>query len=196
MANTDDAALAEAFRDSIPTETEADIEWAAYYKDPNITTKPTSQAPDWVPKDANGDPVGKTDTDLAQAYKDSLPAKGSAEYEQLSSAEKAWVNYYKDGADRPDTEPAWAANADKDDFDVPEGSSAKLEDPNATELDKAWAEYYLDQGDAKQLKKMSEEEAPIDLGMGLLRDDDGNLIQGTYYSRALPSILLPGRALR
>ena len=68
---------------------EADIEWAAYYKDPNVTTKPTSQAPDWVPKDANGDPVGKTDTDLAQAYKDSLPAKGSAEYEQLSSAEKA-----------------------------------------------------------------------------------------------------------
>lgn len=191
--NTDNATLAEAFRDSIPTETEADIEWAAYYKDPNVNAQPASQAPDWVPKDGNGDPIAKNDEGgLAQAYKDSLPAKGSAEYEQLSSAEKAWVNYYKDGADRPDTEPAWAANADKDDFDVPEGSSAKLEDPNATELDKAWAEYYLDQGDAKQLKKMSEEEAPIDLGMGLLRDDDGNLIQGTYYSRALPGINMLG----
>jgi len=30
------------------------------------------------------------------------------------------------------------------------------------------------------------------LGMGLLRDDDGNLIQGTYYSRALPGINMLG----
>ena len=46
--------------------------------------------------------------------------------------------------------------------------------------------------EASALKKMSEEEAPIDLGMGLLRDDDGNLIQGTYYSRALPGINMLG----
>lgn len=196
VENMDNAALAEAFRDSIPTETEADIEWAAYYKDPNVTTPPTSPAPDWVPKDANGDPVGKTDDKLAQAYKDSLPAKDSAEYAQLSSAEKAWVNYYKDdpaGSLRPDEVPVWAADTEpRDDFGVPMKVKDILDDPNATEHDKAWAEYYKDQGDVQKLKDMSEEEANIDLGMGLLEDANGKLVPGTYFNRALPGINMLG----
>lgn len=192
--NTDDAALAEAFRDSIPTETEADMEWAAYYKDPNVTTPPTSQAPDWVPKDANGDPVGKTDDKLAQAYKDGLPAQGSTEYAQMSDTEKAWVNYYKNdpaGSPRPDAEPVWATG-DKDDFGVPVKAREILKDPNATANDKAWAAYYVDQGDLTHLKMMAEEEAPIDLGMGLLRDANGDLVPGTYYNRTLPGIEMLG----
>lgn len=192
--NTDDAALAEAFRDSIPTETEADMEWAAYYKDPNVTTPPTSQAPDWVPKDANGDPVGKTDDKLAQAYKDGLPAQGSTEYAQMSDTEKAWVNYYKNdpaGSPRPDAEPVWATG-DKDDFGVPVKAREILKDPNATANDKAWTAYYVDQGDLTHLKMMAEEEAPIDLGMGLLRDANGDLVPGTYYNRTLPGIEMLG----
>lgn len=192
--NTDDAALAEAFRDSIPTETEADMEWAAYYKDPNVTTPPTSQAPDWVPKDANGDPVGKTDDKLAQAYKDGLPAQGSTEYAQMSDTEKAWVNYYKNdpaGSPRPDAEPVWATG-DKDDFGVPVKAREILKNPNATANDKAWAAYYVDQGDLTHLKMMAEEEAPIDLGMGLLRDANGDLVPGTYYNRTLPGIEMLG----
>lgn len=198
--NTDNAALAEAFRKNIPAgETDADREWADYYKDTTGTaTKPTSTAPDWVPKEANGDAVENTDAKLAQAYKDSLPAQGSEEYTQMSSAERAWVNYYKDdpaGSPKPDdAEPQWAAG-DKDDFGVPMKVKDILDDPNATEYDKAWAEYYKDQGDVQKLKDMSEEEANIDLGMGLLEDADGKLVPGTYFNRALPGINMLGFGL-
>ena len=103
------AALAEAFRDGIPTETEADIEWAAYYKDPKVTAQPTSPAPDWVPKDANGNIIDKNDENgLVQAYKDSLPAPGTSEYEALSNTEKAWTSFLKDdpaGSPNPADEP-------------------------------------------------------------------------------------------
>lgn len=201
---SDTAALAQAFRDNLP-DVEADTSeseqlWLNYYKDttgnvqkPNPAITPV---PSWVPRDAanNNEPVNNTDAELAKAFPDSLPDKGTPEYTQMTSAEQAWVDYYKGdpaGSPKPGDAPAWA-NGDKDDFGVPLGARAKLEDPNASAYDKAWAEYYLDQGDVKHLQKMSEEEAPIDLGMGLLRDDNGDLVPGTYYSRALPGINMLG----
>lgn len=189
---TDNAALAQAFKDSIPaSENEAEREWVDYYK--GVTnTQPSSAAPDWVPKNAAGNPVANDDASLAQAYKDSLPDQGTPEYSQMSNAERAWVDYYKgNSAQKPDAEPAWNVDP-KDDFGVPKGARDILNDPNASAYDKAWAEYYLDQGDVKHLQKMSEEEAPIDLGMGLLRDDNGNLVPGTYYNRTLPGINMLG----
>lgn len=194
--NTNDAALARAFKNNIPaSESDADREWENYYKDTTGTVaKPTGTAPSWVPKDGAGQPVGNTDAELAQAFKDSLPAKDSTEYAQMSDAEQAWINYYKDdpaGSLKPDAEPAWAAG-DKDDFGVPLGMKAALDDPNVTAHDKAWAAYYKDQGDVQKLKEMSEEEANIDLGMGLLEDADGKLVPGTYFNRALPGINMLG----
>ena len=189
------AALAEAFRDGIPTETEADIEWAAYYKDPKVTAQPTSPAPDWVPKNANGNIIDKNDEGgLAQAYKDSLPAPGTSEYEALSNTEKAWTSFLKDdpaGSPNPADEPAWAKN-NLDDFGVPAEARKVLEDPNASAAEKAWAEYYVDQGDLTHLNMMVAEEVPVDLGMGLLRDKDGNFVPGTYYDRTLPGIEMLG----
>ena len=194
-ATTDIAVLAQAFRDNIPAgETDADRDWAEYYKDPAAAV-PNSTPPEWVPKAADGTtPIGNTEAELAQAYKDSLPAQGSTEYAQMSDTEKAWVDYYKNdpaGSPRPDTEPAWATG-DKDDFGVPVEAREILKDPDATANDKAWAAYYVDQGDLTHLKMMAEEEAPIDLGMGLLRDANGELVPGTYYNRTLPGIEMLG----
>ena len=188
-----DAALAEAFRDGIPTETEADIEWANYYKDPTVTTKPTSTPPDWVPKDANG-PIGNSEAELAQAYKDSLPASDTSEYAALSDVDKAWTSFLKgDPANSPNPadEPQWAKN-DLDDFGVPAEARKIMKDPNATAADKAWAAYYVDQGDLTHLNVMAEEEVPVDLGMGLLRDKDGKFVPGTYFDRALSGLDMLG----
>lgn len=194
-ANATDDVLAQAFRDNIPAaETDADREWADYYKDTTGTVaQPASDPPEWVPKAADGTtPVGNTEAELAQAYQDSLPAQGSAEYTQMSDNEKAWVDYYKDPANspKPDTEPAWI-NGDKDDFGVPVEAREALKNP-ANAYEKAWASYYVDQGDLTQLKMMAAEEAPIDLGMGLLRDANGELVPGTYYNRTLPGIEMLG----
>ena len=81
---------------------------------------------------------------------------------------------------------------DVDDFGVPVRAREVLKDPNADATEKAWAEYHVDQGDLTHLKMMAEEEAPIDLGMGLLRDANGDLVPGTYYNRTLPGIEMLG----
>lgn len=128
-----------------------------------------------------------------------------------NAIEDAWIDYYRDAAMDPppanlapkpsDIADPFAANAAKDDFGVPIRAGevlkgAKMDgsplDPPATEAEKLWAVYYADQGDVQKLKDMSEEEANIDLGMGLLEDADGNLVPGTYFNRALPGINMLG----
>lgn len=88
-----------------------------------------------------------------------------------------------------------------DDFGVPVRAAEVLRgtnmdgsplDPPATDDEKLWAVYHSDQGDLQKLKDMSQEEANIDLGMGLLEDADGKLIPGTYFNRALPGINMLG----
>ena len=84
------------------------------------------------------------------------------------------------------------AKHDLDDFGVPAEARKVLKDPNASAAEKAWAEYYVDQGDLTHLNMMVEEEVPVDLGMGLLRDKDGNFVPGTYYDRTLSGIEMLG----
>lgn len=62
----------------------------------------------------------------------------------------------------------------------------------ATKAEQEWAIYLVDQGNLTKLKEMSKEEVQIDLGMGMLEDDNGKLIDGTYYNRALPGVNMLG----
>lgn len=110
------------------------------------------------------------------------------------------VNVNAGGVEKP-ADPDPFAGQDTDDFGVPVGASDVLRgtkadgsplDRPATEEEKLWAAYYADQGDVQKLKDMSQEEANIDLGMGMLEDADGKLIPGTYFNRALPGINMLG----
>lgn len=112
------------------------------------------------------------------------------------------VNVNAGGVEKPaGTDPFAGANEPKDDFGVPiraadvmRGTKADGSplNPPATEEEKLWAVYHSDQGDLQKLKDMSQEEANIDLGMGLLEDADGKLVPGTYFNRALPGINMLG----
>jgi len=118
---------------------------------------------------------------------------------------QAWVDYYKAKAtDDTATPPTFGTNpivaTPADDYGTPKEAFNILnevdEDGNPkndyTDDQKAWAAYLVDQGEYKKLQAMSKEQAPIDLGMGLLQNDNGDLIEGTYYDRALPGINMLG----
>lgn len=81
---------------------------------------------------------------------------------------------------------------DVDDYGVPISAYAAARDIGEDLNKRAWAVYLVDQGNLTKLKAMSEEKVTIDLGMGMLEDDNGNLIDGTYYNRALPGINMLG----
>lgn len=196
VANKDDAALAQAFKDSLPDagKTDAETYWISYYKNggdyPPDMTPPVKETPEWVPMDTKGSPIKINDEPaLAQAFKDSLPAQGSAKYEKASALEQAWFDYYKGvSKNKPSDPPANWNNPN--DYGVPE-QAIKLKD-NGSAYERAWAQYYVDQGDVKRLEEFSKEEVAIDLGMGLLEEADGKLVPGTYFNRTLPGINMLG----
>ena len=191
---TDTAALAEAFRKSVvpsSSSNESEQEWIKYYKDTAGTVaQPTTPVPSWA-QDADGNAVAKTDDAMAAAFLDSLPEQGA------DAAEDAWIAYYKQdpaGALKPTVNPEeiWKQANGTDDYGTVKGVSSVAEDPAASAFDRAWAAYLSDQGDVRKLDAMSKEQATIDLGMGLLQDENGKLIDGTYFDRSLPGINMLG----
>lgn len=162
-----------------------------YYRGVDVNSggvkSPAEDFPDWVPCDTvDGKKVPKNAADVDQAFLDSLPEKGG------DAMEQAWIDYYKKNSTvKPSENPF---TGDTDDFgvyqkavDIVNGKTAA-----ANEVERAWANYNVDQGNAQKLKDMSQEEANIDLGMGLMEDADGKLVPGTYFNRALPGINMLG----
>ena len=114
------------------------------------------------------------------------------------------VNVNAGSVERPAGADPFAGATEVDDYGVPVRASDVMRgtkadgsplDPPATNEEKAWAAYHVDQGDVRKLKAMSEEQVNVDLGMGLLEDADGKLVPGTYFNRALPGINMLGYGL-
>ena len=114
------------------------------------------------------------------------------------------VNVNAGSVERPAGADPFAGATEMDDYGVPVRASDVMRgtkadgsplDPPATNDEKAWAAYHVDQGDVRKLKAMSEEQVNVDLGMGLLEDADGKLVPGTYFNRALPGINMLGYGL-
>lgn len=114
------------------------------------------------------------------------------------------VNVNAGSVERPAGADPFAGATEMDDYGVPVRASDVMRgtkadgsplDPPATNEEKAWAAYHVDQGDVRKLKAMSEEQVNVDLGMGLLEDADGKLVPGTYFNRALPGINMLGYGL-
>lgn len=201
LGNTD-AELAQKFlEDNVPAAGEGkdanEEAWIAYYRDTTGTVvQPTPDAdnpvPDWVPMDNSVDPAvprGNTEADLAAALKDAMPEKGENDIEQ------AWVDYYKNGGTiKPSENPAatWEAIEGLDDFGAPKVVDKLKDDPTTDAYNRAWAAYLADQRDVVRLDRMAAEEAPIDLGMGMMEEESGKLIPGTYFNRTLPGINMLG----
>lgn len=121
--------------------------------------------------------------------------KAAPEEYKRSAWDKAWVEYLSDKsgtATRPEVpsyEPEWG---ETDEYGIPEGVRAVLENPEASGYEKAWAAYYVDQGDVARLKKLAEEEQYVDLGMGLEEKSRSELVNGTAFDRSLPGINMLG----
>ena len=94
--------------------------------------------------------------------------------------------------DPVDPEPKDSYNVPIDAYNILNGVDADGNPRTVTPEERAWAEFHVDQGNAEKLRRMSEEQVPIDLGMGMLEDDQTKLIDGTYYNRALPGINMLG----
>lgn len=162
-----------------------------YYRGVDVNSggvkSPAEDFPDWVPCDTvDGKKVPKNADAVDQAFKDNLPEKGE------DAMEQAWIDYYQGkSAVKPSENPF---TGDTDDFGVYQKAVDIVNGKQtpANEVERAWAHYNVDQGNAQKLKDMSQEEANIDLGMGLLEDADGKLIPGTYFNRALPGINMLG----
>lgn len=221
---TEDAALAKAYRDTLPKTTSFDLNsdspqervnakweqaWMDYYQDSTVTTQPDAtdpafsepdadgnpitptDPPSWVPKDGNGDPVSNSDADMKAQFLKTLPDPAANDIEQ------AWVDYYKGTSQykptyNPDENGAWEGLG-RDDFGTIKGVSDMAKDPTQSAFNRAWAAYLADQGEVKKLEAMSKEEAPIDLGMGLMEGvDRTDLVNGTYFDRSLPGINMLG----
>lgn len=149
--------------------------------------KKPSEEPDWGT------------IDPATNLPSNMPSTGKTEWE------KAWINYYRDDArikngetvDNPAPKPSATddpfakdiADGKVDQFGIPDSYSDIMK--NGSDMEKLWATYYKDQGDVQKLKRMSEEEQNVDLGMGLEEDESG-LVMGTAFNRSLPGINMLG----
>lgn len=177
--------------------------WIDYYSDTAITTPPATTPPDWADLGVlnggtangtilaadNGNGVAATDTSYyKQVTPEGMPESSDDVYEQ------AWIDYYNDPVNgyKPNVSPNDLGNAwgESDEFGVPEATkNVTGSDPAYNRL---WAEYYKDQGDLARLDMMSKEEQNVDLGMGLMKDENGNLVNGSAFNRALPGINMLG----
>ena len=176
--------------------------WIDYYKDPTVG-KPTTAVPDWADTgmvaggpasgtalDADGEGgVAATGANYKQSMPEGMPESSDDVYEQ------AWIEYYQNkaaGADAydPREAPGEANWGKADEFGVPAATKNVTDDDIA--YNRLWAEYYKDQGDLARLDMMSEEEQNVDLGMGLMKDENGKLVNGSAFNRALPGINMLG----
>ena len=154
-----------------------------YYQGVNVNAglvKNPAEAPEW----------STSALDPATNLPEDMPAQSDDPLEQ------AWIDYYTDQAangaagtvPKPSDPPAWG---DKDKYGVPE----QLNDPNFKPngpIEEAWAAYYKDQGDVKRLDELANAQVNTDLGMGLMEDENGKVVNGTAFDMSLPGIKMLG----
>ena len=108
--------------------------------------------------------------------------------------EQAWIDYYNDQANNPNPtvpiptaapEPAWG---NKDKYGIPEN----MPDPATSAYDQIWAAYYKDQSDVKRLDELAKAETKVDLGMGIMENNAGSIVNGTAFDMSLPGIKMLG----
>lgn len=160
-------------------ENEAGQEWYNYYM--GITDKrPAEQGPGWF---------------------EAWAAETKAEWEKPDSgvtqeeidALDEWVKYY----DRKTTEKPtltqsttvqdWGKVDPKDPKAFPEDLPKKA-DPNWTDAEKAWFNYYDDKRNLSKLEAMAKEELYIDLGMGAEESSPNSPVKGSYFNSALSGV--------
>lgn len=165
----------------------APFTWSAdgktlYYQGVNVNAglvKNPAEAPEWSTSAL--DPNTNLPADMPAQSDDPL--------------EQAWIDYYKDQAagapnavPNPAVEPTWG---DKDEYGVP----AQLNDPNFKPngpVEEAWAAYYKDQSDVKRLDELANAETKVDLGMGIMENNAGSIVNGTAFDMSLPGIKMLG----
>ena len=128
--------------------------------------------------------------DPATNLPENMPAQSD------DAMEQAWIDYYNDQAangaagtvPKPSDPPNWGT---EDKYGVPE----QLNDPNFKPngpIEEAWAAYYKDQGDVKRLDELANAQVNTDLGMGLMEDENGKVVNGTAFDMSLPGIKMLG----
>ena len=137
-------------------ENEAGQEWYNYYM--GITDKrPAEQGPGWI-----------------QAWKDQTVAEWAADpdvsQEEIDALDQ-WVEFYERKTTEKPTLPQsrpvkdWGVDGMKEGDLYPADLPTEV-DPNWTDAEKAWFNYYDDKRDLAKLEAMAKEEMYIDLGMG------------------------------
>lgn len=171
--------------------------WIDYYMDPAGNALPSANGkpvPAWA-DDGNGNPLAAgavpadgNAADYRRITPEGMPESSEDVYEQ------AWIDYYNDPENsyRPAVSPNEMGNAwgEADQFGVPEATKNVTDGDTA--YNRLWAEYYRDQGDLARLDMMAKEEQNVDLGMGLMKDENGDLVKGSAFNRALPGINMLG----
>ena len=168
-------------------------QWYAYY----------THATDVKPADTVVCPADLNVEDM-YANKDMDPSVSNDELDR-------WYNYYTRQEDpatgkllNPDPPtadvPQWAEkiqDADGndvwnpkyfDEFGTPKIAEIEKDFGTLDETGEAWIDYYKDQSDLAKLKKMSNEEMYIDLGMGAKENAPNDPILGSYFNNALCGI--------
>lgn len=92
-----------------------------------------------------------------------------------------------DPPERTGKEPSWVPASG--DHSLP----ANMPKKGANKNEQAWIDYY--NSDWARLDALANEHEYVDLGMGLLEDGNGKLINGTAFDRALPGVKMLGYGL-
>lgn len=167
--------------------------WVKYYNDQingGVDNVPRPECRQGLPKPDSA--VGIQKPQAVPAWTQEKPVTPPS---HPSAWDEEWITYLNDttGAvtrpEAPTYEPEWG---ETDEYGIPEGVRAVLENPEASGYEKAWAAYYVDQGDVARLKKLAEEEQYVDLGMGLEEKSRSELVNGTAFDRSLPGINMLG----
>lgn len=89
--------------------------------------------------------------------------------------------------ERTGNEPDWVPAAG--DHSLPTNMPKSSDDPN----EQAWIDYY--NTDWARLDALANEHEYVDLGMGLMEDENGKLVNGTAFDRSLPGLKVLGYGL-
>ena len=147
--------------------------WIDYYNDPVTNLKPNTDEPEW-----------------GEMVPQNPPAVPDPPVTDADKANKVWVDYYNavakgEEAERP-TVPAGEPTGwgEKNKYGVP----TNMPQNPQTDEEKAWVEYYKDQGEYQQLQEMADEKVYMDLGMGMKETTVRDLIDASAFNRVIPGI--------